>query len=121
MFLIKIFEIYHFLPVTSAEHPASSPVVMDFRRVPLSALRPKTRETLSAGLDSVKWIQSERGFDRDYRGLAEFADVDRLRDFSSCKDRTAEVLSVWIDRGNNPTFGDLVEALEALDRYDHRL
>ncbi|CAG0922318.1 unnamed protein product, partial [Notodromas monacha] len=86
------------------------------KNFPLKHLRFASKDILAAGLNGRKWITSDEGYNRDYRGLAEIANVDRKQDYSVLDNPVEAVLNEWIRISG--TFGDLIDALEVLDRYD---
>lgn len=48
---------------------------MDYIKIPIEAIRPKTRQVLNDKLCDIKQLMSPENYQRDYRGLADLMDI----------------------------------------------
>lgn len=92
--------------------------VINFDEIPISALRPKSRELLSKRLNAIKVILSEDGVPRDWRGVLHCVGLSATGILSK-NDPMREVLDVWwAERKQTATLGQLQSILGNIDRWD---
>lgn len=95
--------------------------VIDFDKIPISALGDKCRRLLSKNLNGIKVILSEDGFQRDWRGVL---DLLRLESVSAStiqfkSDQIGEVLTAWTrEQRDRATLGQFQRILGSIDRWD---
>uniref|UniRef100_A0A1L8DAQ0 Tir domain protein n=1 Tax=Nyssomyia neivai TaxID=330878 RepID=A0A1L8DAQ0_9DIPT len=89
--------------------------------VPVTALRLKTREMMALLLDPIKFLPSEDGRQRDWRGLAEFTGF-RNQDtafLSTQRSPTIKLLEMLAKQmGEIVNLGELQRILGIIDRWD---
>lgn len=100
----------------------ASPTI-DYSKIPLIALGYLTRQTLSKLLNPIKILLSEKGYWRDWRGIACLAKLPTPYGptINSDADPMEKVLNIWCknsDIKEMPTFATLLEFLELVDRWD---
>lgn len=106
---------------TSMDSPAAEVNSADiglFVETPLQELSTNTRLQLSQLLNCRKILRSEDGYERDWRGVAELAEV---RSFCSSNndDPMRAVLREWCShRPQTATFARLQQYLGIIDRWD---
>lgn len=94
--------------------------VISLTEIPISALRPKSREMLSKRLNATKVILSENGAPRDWRGVLNSIGLsDVCVTVQNKNDPMKEVLELWSkERKINATIGNLQQILGNIDRWD---
>lgn len=94
--------------------------VINLNEIPISALRPKTRELLSKRLNAIKVILSENGSPRDWRGVLNSIGLsDVVNTVQSKPDEMKEVLDLWLKSREDIAFiGTLQNILGTIDRWD---
>lgn len=101
--------------------PSSIMVDVDFRNYSMAVLRLETLDRLSTSLNPKKRLMSVDGKLRDWSGLADMARLtpDEKQKVESAykQDYTRSIISIWCNK-TGVTVQHLVEALEAMDRYD---
>ncbi|CAD7015420.1 unnamed protein product [Ceratitis capitata] len=106
---------------TSMDSPAAEVNSADiglFVETPLLELSANTRLQLSQLLNCRKILRSEDGYERDWRGVAELAEVRSLCN-SSNDDPMRTVLREWCShRPQTATFARLQQFLGIIDRWD---
>lgn len=72
---------------------------INFKEVPISALRQKSRTMLSVYLNPIKILQSQDGLSRDWRGILYLCALPNqnqyLQYFTSRPDSVCELLDTW--------------------------
>ena len=100
-----------------------------FAQTPLLFLRPNTLRILSDFLDTQKILPSNKGFSRDWRGLASAADLNfeeiNRRQYSP--NPTKQIIIKWCEKNKSGTsrkisvqdfFDCIINQLDRLDLYD---
>jgi Death domain len=81
-------------------------------------------EKLSTLLNSQKVLQTETGYDRDWRGILVLSGLGQSERnlITQSRDQTAKLLELWRksnrDNNNVVTLSRFRECLETIDRYD---
>lgn len=102
----------------------SSDETFDFEDIPISALRPKSREKLSTYLDPIKIIKSDLGHYRDWRGIFMLAGIsDDYYSTIQClasSERMERLLRLWSDDDSvqNANLAKLRFIFGEIDRWD---
>lgn len=119
---------------------------VSFNDIPLSAMRQKSRwtiiynyfrvtcwhkflcydfrEKLSLLLNPTKVLNTEDGYQRDWRGLFTLSGMSQSENtlISQCQDKTSKLLELWIKRSKDNdsvvTVSQLQDSLGIIDRYD---
>lgn len=94
--------------------------IINLNEIPISALRPKTRDLLSKRLNAIKAILSENGSPRDWRGvLGSIGLSDVVNAVQHKPDEMKEVLDIWMKSREDIAFiGTLQNVLGTIDRWD---
>ena len=92
---------------------------MAYEKCPLTALSRETKTKLSNALNNQKIIRSERGYERDWRGLAALTEqLSLCGDNAAINDAFERVLKLWCEnKPETATFGNLVLYLSIIDRW----
>lgn len=95
---------------------------IDFKQIPLTALRQRGRLLLSKHLNPIKILPSEEGYPRDWRGIAHLAGIQNLNTttiINNQPDAMAKTLQLWLtENKSTATFANLRTFLEIIDRWD---
>ncbi|XP_067632620.1 uncharacterized protein Myd88 [Eurosta solidaginis] len=110
------------MPATSMDSPSAEVINSEdiglFVETPLHELSANTRLQLSQLLNCRKILRSEDGYERDWRGVAELAEVRSFCN-SSNDDPMRTVLREWCaHRPQTATFARLTQYLGIIDRWD---
>lgn len=99
----------------------SVPALVVHSNVPFCILGPSSRQMLALRLDPERLVLSPNTFRlQDWRGLAEvfgFGQID-INNFERKDCPTIEILNVWSQRNPQASVGDLLQALQEIERYD---
>ncbi|XP_008488024.1 myeloid differentiation primary response protein MyD88 isoform X1 [Diaphorina citri] len=97
---------------------------MDYIKIPIEAIRPKTRQVLNDKLCDIKQLMSPENYQRDYRGLADLMDI-KAPPNPNCEDLMKKMFEDWtksstLDRSvfNIATFLHFLECIDRFDVYD---
>lgn len=92
----------------------------DLTIVPLVALSNATKESISNLLNPRKFIPSDDGLPRDWRGLAHLSGIggEVIPNLSSKPDPCGFILTKMQEKAQGFTFADFQTLLERLDRWD---
>lgn len=93
---------------------------IDMHVIPISKLGAKSRHRLSTYLNAKKCLNSEMGFERDWRGLFELAQIPQpfFSTVESSNSPTKELLHLWMVEGKYANFAMLQQFLINIDRID---
>lgn len=93
---------------------------MDLSSVPLTALSLRTKNAISNLLNPTKFIPSDNGLPRDWRGLAHLANIEGelLPLVSSHSDPTAFILNAITQKKNDNNIANFQYMLSMLERWD---
>lgn len=80
-------------------------------------------EKLSTLLNPQKVLQTETGYDRDWRGLLQLSELkDSERHIGQSRNQIGKLIELWIkaskDNNKTVTVSEFRECLETIDRYD---
>jgi len=99
----------------------AGPAVMVHCSVPLCCLGPSTRQLLAMRLDPIRTVLSPTTNRlQDWRGLAEMFGFGQIEvdNFERRNCPTIEVLRTWSERNPQASVGDILNALQEIERYD---
>lgn len=100
--------------------PSSSTTTIDLFKIPISALRARTRQQLSNDLNANKVLLSALGTPRDWRGVLEYLPLEQTEaDFKlRGGDYMDQLLTEWAKVGREATLGALQGIISQIDRWD---
>ncbi|XP_014218287.1 myeloid differentiation primary response protein MyD88 [Copidosoma floridanum] len=92
----------------------------DLSGAPLSALSCETKELISTLLNPKRFIPTQNGLSRDWKGLAHVCKIDQetMRNIYHDADPTGRVLSISQNKLKDFNLQHLKEALEKIERWD---
>lgn len=96
-------------------------VLIDLTKVPISAMRPKTRQRLSNNLNTSKVLLSEEGVQRDWRGVHHYLRLELTLGHFQSKggDYMDHLLTEWEkERPDACSLGELRYIMGQIDRWD---
>ncbi|KAJ6641411.1 Myeloid differentiation primary response protein MyD88 [Pseudolycoriella hygida] len=93
---------------------------VDLQQIPLSALKSKSRNSLSIYLDAIKILPSTDGLSRDWRGIYQLSGLpNHYESFLSSKlSPTLELIKILEKEPHDVTFSDFRKMLGDIDRWD---
>ncbi|GAB0091724.1 uncharacterized protein DMENIID0001_065890 [Sergentomyia squamirostris] len=94
---------------------------IDLFSVPITALRTRTKEMLALLLDPIKYLPSEEGHQRDWRGLAEFMALQNqhITFLSTQRSSTLKLMDMLVKELDNIlSLAELQRILGIIDRWD---
>lgn len=88
---------------------------INLNEIPISALRPRSRELLSMYLDPIKILQSEHGLSRDWRGIVSLSGLGNQFStylYSLRQHPTIKLLEIWQTEAERSDKDGTVEQLQ---------